>query len=207
MPFRPHDAATHALTRAENLLNAANTAGLPAGVAGDKRRSALVLAVAAVDTYMHRLIVDRAEMWDALPLKLAEAEIRFDQLVEEAQASYRAARRPAFNNRPGAHVKNVLRNQLLLKTFQTQRQIEDALTMAGASGKWKAIGKQLGMTTKQISSRLSPIVLRRNQIAHEGDYRRLDRPRNPSLNGITPAEVVNDIQFLRDLVNAIHAAV
>jgi hypothetical protein len=207
MPFRQHDAATHALTRAENLLKAASTAGLPPAVAADIRRSALVLAVAAVDTYMHRLIVDRADMWDALPPKLAETEVRLDQLVEEAQASYRAARRPAFNNRPGVRVKNVLRNQLLLKTFQTQRQIEDALTMAGASGMWGAIGQQLGMTTKQISRRLSPIVLRRNQIAHEGDYRRLDRRRNPNLNGITHAEVLDDIQFLRGLVNAIHAAV
>ncbi len=206
MPFRPYDAATDALARAEALLRAADTSGIAAAVADDMRRSALVLAVAAVDTYMHRLIVDRADMWDKLPPKLAETEVRLDQLVAEAQESYSAARRKPFPSRPGTRIKNVLRNQLLLKTFQTQRQIEDALTMAGASGRWGAIGKHLGLTTKQIAARLNPIVLRRNQIAHEGDYRRLDRPQNAGLNHVSSAEVLDDIQFLRELVDAIHAA-
>lgn len=207
MPFRPHDAATHALTRAENLLDAANTADLPPAVAGDMRRSSLVLAVAAVDAYMHRLIVDRFDMWGQIPGKLAERPIRLDQLVESGKASYRAARRPPFDNRPGVSVKNVLRNQLLSESFQSLRSIEDALTMAGASGLWGSIGSELGMTKAQISARLSPIVLRRNQIAHEGDYERLDRPRTPRLNQMNHDEVLSDIQFLRDLVNAIHAAV
>ena len=109
MPFSPHDAATHALQRAEDLLDAANNEGLPEAVAHDMRRSSVVLALAAVDTYMHRLIVDRASMWDSLPKQLAETEVRFDQLIEEAKASYEAARRHPFNSRPGVRAKRVLR--------------------------------------------------------------------------------------------------
>jgi hypothetical protein len=207
MPFGPHDAATHALQRAENLLDAATTPGITAAVAADIRRLSVVLAIAALDTYMHRLIVERASMWGTLPVKLAETDVRFDQLIEEAQASYQAARRQPFSSRPGVHVKNVLRTQLLSRSFQSLREIENALTMAGASGNWGAIGAHMGMTKDQISNRLSPIVLRRNQIAHEGDYRRLDRPQDPGLNGISDADARSDIQFLRTLVDAIHAAI
>jgi hypothetical protein len=205
MAFGPHDAATHALRRAENLLDAATTDGIPPAVAGDMRRSSVVLAIAALDAYMHRLIVDQSDMWDSLPAKLAGLEVRFDQLVDGAKASYNAARREPFKSRPGVHVKNVLRNQLLSKSFQSPQHIENALTMAGASGNWESIGTHMGMTKKQISDRLSPIVLRRNQIAHEGDYERKDRPRTPRLNSISDADARSDIQFLRSLVDAINS--
>jgi len=141
----------------------------------------VVFAVAAVDAYMHRLIVERADMWASLPKTLAATEIRFDQLVGEAKASYEAARREPFNSRPGVRTKQVLRRQLLLKTFQSPRQIQNALSMAGAGGNWGTIGQQLGMTRAQIDARLNGVVVRRNQIVHEGDYERLDRPQQASL--------------------------
>jgi len=207
MPFTPHDAATHALQRADDLLDASRTDGLPQRAASDVRRSSIVLAIAALDTYMHRLIVDRASMWGPLPRKLADVEVRFDQLVTEAKASYEAARREPFNSRPGVRTKSVLRNQLLLKTFQSSRQIEEALAMAGAAGNWGRIGQELGMTRAQIDARLNPIVARRNQIVHEGDYERLDRPQQARLNTLSENEARSRIQFLRELVNAIHAVI
>lgn len=207
MPFHPHDAARHGLQRAEGLLNAANTPGISPSVAGDMRRSSVVLAIAAVDTYMHRLIVDRASMWGQLPNKLARTPIRFDQLVAEAQASYEAARQQPFNSRPGVRTKSALRNQLLLKTFQSLNEIDEALSMAGASGYWGPIGAHMNLSRGQIEKRLSPIVMRRNQIVHEGDYERLDRPQQPRRNELSEGEARSDIQFLRDLVEAIHAAI
>ena len=208
MPFQPHDAARDALRRADDLLTAADTPGLGPEVAADMRRSSVVLAVAAVDTYMHRLIVDRFSIWSSLPKRLADMPVRLDQLVDGAKASYAAARRDPFDSRPGVGVKSVLRQQLLFMTFQTGRQIENALTMAGAGpGTWAAIGQHLNMTRKQIDTRLAPIVQRRNQIVHEGDYKRLDRPQKARLNPLGKAQARADIQFLRDLVDAIHGVV
>ncbi|MEX1141102.1 MAG: HEPN domain-containing protein [Thermoleophilaceae bacterium] len=207
MPFSPYDAAADALKRADELLDASTRNGIPERVASDIRRSSLVLAVAAVDTYMHRLIVDRASMWDKLPKKLAETGVRFDQLIAEAQESYEAARRTPFNSRPGVRVKQILRNQLLQRTFQSLRQIEEALTMAGAAGNWKPISEQLGMTRAQVDARLGLIVMRRNQIVHEGDYARLDRPRDARRNELSESDARASVQFLRDLAGAIHAVV
>lgn len=207
MPFTPHDAALHALQRAENLLAAAGTQGVPGPVADDMRRSSVVLAISALDTYMHRLVVDRSSIWDSLPAKLASTHIRYDQLVEEAHATYEAARKGQHNPRPGVRVKRFLRDQLLARTFQSPREIDEALRMTGATEFWGPIGTTLGLSKKQIEARLNPIVMRRNQIVHEGDYWRMQKPQVARLNTLTTTEARGHISFLRDLVNAIHAAV
>jgi len=54
-------------------------------------------------------------------------------------------------------------------------------------------------------SRLNAIVDRRNQIAHEGDYSRLDRPQTARTNTITQHEAADDIAFLASLIDAIHS--
>lgn len=79
--------------------------------------------------------------------------------------------------------------------------------MAGASGNWGVIGPRMGMTRKQIEARLNGIVVRRNQVVHEGDYERLDRPRTAKLNPLTGAQAAADIQFVADLIDAIDAAI
>lgn len=94
MPFGPHDAGKDAIGRAQALLAASQNGALPGGVASDMRRLSVVLAIAALDAYMHRLITDRVSTHQKLPGKLAELEVRFDQLLVEADASYEAARKP-----------------------------------------------------------------------------------------------------------------
>jgi hypothetical protein len=50
-------------------------------------------------------------------------------------------------------------------------------------------------------------VTRRNQIVHEGDYERLERPRGPGRNSMTLPAATRDVNFLADLIDAIHAVV
>jgi len=203
MPFRPFDAAKHATKRATAMLEASNQEGLPLGVKDDMRRFSVVLAVAALDTYMHRLIMDRAFSHSKLPGRLAETAIPFDRLLAETDASAKAARSKPFNSRPTTRTRTVLRDQLLKKTFQSPAEVDEALGMAGLSGNWKSIGEQMGMTKKQVEHRLSQIVRRRNWIVHEGDYERLDRPRGPNMNSLSQAEAGDDIDFLARLTAAI----
>lgn len=207
MPFGPHDAGKDAVARAQALLIASQTAGLSTAVAADMRRLSVVLAVAALDTYMHRLITDRAFTHQKLPGKLADLDVRFDQFLLEADASYEAARKAPHASRPRVRVKHVLRNQLLRKTFQSFDDVLTALGMAGASGNWGVIGTQMGITRKQIEARLNGVVTRRNQVVHEGDYERLDRPQKARLNELTSANAATDIQFISDLIDAIDAAI
>src|SRR4051794_6997023 len=106
MPFSPHDAATDALARAQAMLGVSDPqGGMDAETAEDIWRMSLVMAVAALDTYMHRLVVGRAYSHDRLPGKLARLDVTFDQLLKEADDSAVAARRAPHNSRPRVRVK------------------------------------------------------------------------------------------------------
>ncbi len=125
------------------------------------------MAVAALDTYMHRLIVDRAFSHNEMPRELAKLSIDFEHLLAEADKAKAAARSKPHSSRPRVAVKRQLRDRLLRETFQRYDSINRALKMAGRSGSdWVAIGQQLNpsMTPEQIKNRLDGIVIRRNQI-------------------------------------------
>lgn len=210
MPFTPHDAATHAIGRARRLLAASRSStGLTVSVRGDIRRLSIVMAVAALDAYMHRLIVERAYTHQELPAVLAKLDIPFVQLLEQADEAKAAARKKPHNSRPRVAVKRQLRERLLQETFQRYEGVAKALAMSGRSRNWEAIGQELNlpMTPEEIRARLNDVIMRRNQIVHEADYRRLERPRGPGRNAITHAQARADIEFLSELIGAIHAVV
>ncbi|TMC47394.1 MAG: hypothetical protein E6J20_19760 [Chloroflexi bacterium] len=169
----------------------------------------IVMAVAALDTYMHRLIVERAYVHgsDELPGSLAKLEFPFDALLGWVDEAKVAARRRPHKSRPRVALKRQLRDRLLRETFQSYANVTKALGMAGLSGNWQTIGKRFDppLQPDEIRDRLNSIVMRRNQIVHEGDYRRLDRPRDGGLNGISVSQASADINFLEELIDAIHA--
>ena len=210
MPFTPYDAATHAIGRARNLVDQARRQQkvIPYSVRGDMRRLAVVMAVGALDTYMHRLILERAykQPDKKLPGALAKLDLPFEHLLGWADEAGGAARRPPHNSRPRVAVKRQLRDRLLRETYQRFDDVSKALGMAGLAGKWDQIGAQLSppMTPKQVRARLDAIVMRRNQIVHEGDYRRLERPRDSRRNSLHARQARADIDFVAQLIDAIH---
>lgn len=227
MPFTPYDAATDAIARAQALVKGARSTGrvlvrdpttgkraarparLSAPVRADMRRLSVVMAVAALDTYMHRLVVARVFTHERLPGGLARLEVPFEVLLEQADDTARAARRPAHNSRPRVTVKRELRDRLLRETFQTYEAVSRALGMAGRSGDWRAIAAEMPVPIEpsKIKERLNAIVTRRNQIVHEGDYERLEKPRRAKLNGMAHRHAESDIDFIAALIDAIHAVV
>lgn len=209
MPFTPSEAGIHALARAVELLDASRkTKVIAPSVRADLRRLSVVMAVAALDTYMHRLIVARAYTHEQLPALLAKLDVPFERLLLQADVTKDAARRKPHKSRPRVSVKRQLRDRLLRETFQRYEDVGRALKMAGCRGNWQSIGQKLDppLSPEQIKERLDRIVRRRNQIVHEGDYRRLDRPRNARRNSITRAEAAADILFIAALIEAIHEA-
>jgi hypothetical protein len=226
MAFRPYDAATHALRRARALL--ASTALtkrsrpvqlasgktrmrplLQLSVATDMRRLSVVMAVAALDTYMHSLVVTRAYTQWPLPGGLARLDIAFEALLAQADEAKDAARRRPHKSRPRVGVKKQLRDRLLRENFQSYDGVSTALGMAGLSGRWTAIGKQMspGMQPSEIRMRLDEIVRRRNQIVHEGDYERKERPRKAKTTPMSESQARADIDFIAQLVDAIHGVI
>jgi hypothetical protein len=225
MAFAPYDAATHALRRARALL--ASTAltrrtrivkvrgqrrvrrWLPVTVAADMRRLSVVMAVGALDTYMHSLVITRAYTHGQLPGGLARLDVSFEALLAQADEAKEAARKPSHKSRQRVGVKRQLRDRLLQETFQNSAGVSRALGMPGLSGKWKEIGDAMApaMQPEAIKMRLDEIVMRRNQIVHEGDYERKERPRTAKLTPMTPNQAIADIDFIAKLVDAIHAVI
>jgi hypothetical protein len=167
------------------------------------------MAVAALDTYMHRLILERAYTHVKLPGALARLDVSFVELLTKADELKAAARAKPHQPRPRVAVKRQLRDRLLRETFQSYEDVSRALGMAGRSGSWDAIGQGFSptMTPSEIKTRLSSIVIRRNQIVHEGDYKRLERPQRASRNGLSQKDAAREVTFLSDLIDAIHSAI
>jgi hypothetical protein len=167
------------------------------------------MAVAALDTYMHRLIVERAFLHKELPGGLASLEVGFDKLLGQADATGVAARSAPRNSRPRVGVKKVLRERLLRETFQNAEAVSRALGMTGRTGAWASIAENMAQPVphKDAKARLDGIVRRRNQIVHEGDYLRKERPRGPERNLMTLKQARADIDFVEELIDAIHTVI
>lgn len=57
------------------------------------------------------------------------------------------------------------------KSFQDPKKIAEGLSYIwDEKHKWTKIASELGMSSEECTKKLNNIVLRRNQIAHEGDY-------------------------------------
>lgn len=203
---QPYDAATGTIARARALLSHANQVGLPAGVPGDLRRMSVVMALAALDAFMHRLVVSSAYEHKAMPGGLAALTVTFDDLITQADAGV-DARKADKNARPRVAAKRILRDRLLRETFQRYEDVARALSMAGKPKQWQNIAAKIpGSPTKEaVRDRLNTIVDRRNAIVHEGDYERLERPQTAKLVPITAGEARTDVDFLADVIDAIHA--
>ncbi len=207
MAFPPDAAALAMIKRAEGLLSLATTLTKKdqEAVRDDLLRLAIVMAVAALDTYMHRLIVSRAYEEKVLPESLANVTIGFGDLIRQAEVAVKA-RSGGRNARLKVSAKRLLRERLRRDTFQRHEQVSDALAMAGKSGEWKQIAAAMpdSLSPADVKKKLNALVDQRNAIAHEGDYKRLDRPQRAMLNEIKFQETQNSVKFVSDLIHAIH---
>lgn len=212
MPFTAYQAATHAIGRSRRLLLVSAPQGSTAKLLNgnlrvDIRRMSVVMAVAALDTYMHRLILERAFKQSPVSKTLGNLTVRFEQLLNEADSSGAAARAAPHESRPRVAIKRQLRDRLLRETYQSSDGVSKALAMCGRSNIWESIRQNLdpSVTSEELKARLDDIVGRRNQIVHEGDYVRLERPRTARRNHLTYAQARDDIDFLVAFIDAIHS--
>ncbi len=200
MPVAPKQVADDCLNRAKQILAQAAAAG---AVADDLRRMALVMGVAALDTYMHAVVrTSLPNSHGALPKAIADLDISFSEMAQLADNTV-AAQRDNRRSRPWVQVKNALHRKLLKVTFQSFDDVGKAMAMAGVKKGWSKVAGQMGCTVDEIKTRLGSIVHRRNQIVHEGDLRRLVRPRTVEHNDIDEAEVQDHLDWLEQLIGAI----
>ncbi|MCC3441152.1 MULTISPECIES: HEPN domain-containing protein [unclassified Microcoleus] len=162
----------------------------------DMLRAALVLAVSALDYYIHEVV------------RIGMLEIHRGQRLEP----------PAFsgfqislgNARTGINagqnidswLEDEIRQRHSYKSFQQPNAIADAVRLICDKKLWEEVSINMGSPAKDIKQKLILIVDRRNKIAHEADI-------DPtlSLGNRWPIDelLVNEaVNFLEQVVESIH---
>jgi len=164
-----------AITQFESNLTSARQLGVIFGAFQDKvteaisldelLRAEIVLAVSALDCYVHDVV--RIGMVKALPLASGEpnAYLNFGVSMQFAKRLLQAA---SLGEKASLLDKEIRRLHGF-RTFQNVDNISQALSLIGVADIWNKVGTVLGMPAADVKTRLNVIVDRRNKIAHEGD--------------------------------------
>lgn len=209
MPFHPINASDACLRRSRRLLALATNELPDAKVKNDLRRSALVMAVTAVDSYMHWLVyrqISEVRKEGDLPKSLAKLDLPFTDIALLADATIRG-RKDGVDTRPWVQVKNAMQKRLLKETFQSYEQVATAFSWAGIEKPWSRVAAKLGIQANDIKSQLNALVHRRNQIVHEGDITRASRPHKLKYNEVDHAQVAADVDWIAALIQAVEQVV
>ena len=164
-------------------------------------RAEIVLAVSALDCYVHDVV--RIGMTRALALSSGEpnAYLNFGVSMQFVKRLLRAS---SPRDRASLLDQEVRRLHGF-KTFQNTESISQALSLLGIRGIWDSVGLVLGMPSRDVKTRLALIVDRRNKIVHEGD---IDASLGiGSKYPIDLPAVHQAVSFLESLVKSIHRAI
>jgi len=165
----------------------------------DLLRAEVVLAVSAFDHFIHELArLGTLETFVGTRLP-TPAYKRFEVSLEAVGL---ILANPANPTPLDQEVK--LRHSWL--TFQKPDKVADALRLVSEKIIWEEVGARVGIPAGDVKARLSAIVDRRNQIAHEAD---LD-PTDPTLQTrwpISPGDADGVVEFLEQIGTAIFEVV
>ena len=162
----------------------------------DMLRSALVLAVSALDYYIHEVV--RIGMLEIHRGERPEppAFSGFQISLGNARAGINAGQNI------DSWLEDEIRQRHSYKSFQQPNAIADAVRLICDKKLWEEVSINMGSPAKDIKQQLSLIVDRRNKIAHEADI----DPSYP-IGDRWPIDelLVNEaVDFLEQVVESIH---
>lgn len=169
--------------------------------ASDLLRWQWVLAVSALDKYIHDILTD-GMVEQYINKKPHTSKFDTFQLGMKTIINIQSAPVPeiAFRN-------EVIRKNSYL-SFQDPDKIADALSFIwNVPNKWDVISRNMAtpISSSDLKIKLKNIVVRRNQIVHEGDCLSANIPM--AQQQITASDTQDVIQFITELVDAIDASV
>ena len=168
----------------------------PAIDASDLLRAQIVLAVSALDFYVHEItVIGMLEVLGGV------------RPVTPAFEKYRVSVGAMIAGLPtGSHdwFEADVRERHSFLSFQQPDKIADAIRLFSDVKLWSSVSAALGQDEATVKARIRLIVDRRNKIAHEADL-------DPSYPGsrwpITESDVASSCQFLSQIAEAIHVTV
>ncbi|MEG3876315.1 HEPN domain-containing protein [Microcoleus sp. herbarium7] len=162
----------------------------------DILRAALVLAVSALDYYIHEVV--RIGMLEIHGGQRPEppAFSRFQISLGNARAGINAGQNI------DSWLEDEIRQRHSYKSFQQPEAIADAIRLISDKKLWEEVSTNMTRPAKDIKQQLNGIVDRRNKIAHEADI----DPSYP-IGDRWPIDelLVNEaVDFLEQVVESIH---
>ena len=165
----------------------------------DLLRSELMMAVSALDHYVHELV--RIGMLDVYlgNRTPTDAYLRFQ--IPLGSALQATATQDATNPE---WLEDRIRIQHGYRSFQTPDNIAEAIRLVSDVQLWNEVAATMATTSQDVREQLRLIVDRRNQIAHEADV-------DPSYGGrlwpIDPSLADGTVTFIERIAEAIYAVV
>ncbi len=198
-----HDAILHLR---ENIARVRSLGGLyqamhrlmtPAVDCTDILRAQIVLAVSALDYYVHEITrLGMLEVYSGIRPQTT-AFLRFQVSIEAAIVGI-------TNTGQSAWFDGEIRDRHGYLAFQQPDKIADAVRLFSSSELWPSVAIVLGLPVDDVKTQLRLIVERRNKIAHEAD---LDPSYPSTLWPISAADASNTVDFVERVCEAIHSSV
>lgn len=159
----------------------------------DILRAELVLAVSALDHFIHELV--RRGM-----LQIQQGNRPPTDAYRAFQVSIEAIGQALSSPGSDSWLDDAIRESHGWRSFQQPEKIAEAVSLVSAKKLWQEVGTQMGRPADDVRTTLKTIVDRRNKIAHEADM----DPTNPGERWPISAGLVDDaVDFLEELGSAI----
>lgn len=167
----------------------------------DVLRAALVMSVSALDRFVHETV--RAGMLEAYRARQPRtgAFLRFQVTLQSVFQGFDTPNSTGW-------LENQIRERHGHQSFQTPDHIADAIRLVSDVALWNEVARHLSMEPREVRSRLSLIVQRRNKIAHESDIMPDYAGQvaySDSRSPIDEVMVGNAINFIEQIVEAIYS--
>jgi hypothetical protein len=188
------------LARARTLSGVAASIGAlttPAIDVSDIHRAALVLAVSALDYFVHEFV--RLGMLEVHRGKRAatDANLSFKVPIVAVRSGFADLTQDDW-------LDEAVREAHSWLSFQHPDKIADAIRLVSTVKLWQEVANEIGSEASAVKARLIVIVDRRNKIAHEADM----DPTNPGNQWPISAALVEDaFDFIESMVKAIYKSV
>ncbi|MBF8267223.1 MAG: hypothetical protein HW388_731 [Dehalococcoidia bacterium] len=191
--FHSNIERTRTLIAIHNSVEASTTKVLDTS---DMLRSAIVMAVSALDHYVHEVVRFGMLEISRRQRPTTDAFLKFDVSLE-------SVRQMSVDPLDELWLENEIRRRHNWQSFESPDRIADAIRLISDTKLWDVVAVKLGHSSVGVKKELSVVIDRRNKIAHEADV-------DPSFPGtrwpIDDRMVIDVVTFIEQVGNGIHHA-
>ena len=163
----------------------------------DVLRSEFVLAVSALDYFIHEIV--RLGMLD-----IYRGNRPRTPAFQRFQVSMSSIEDAISDSHSDTWLEQEIINRHSYQSFQTYENIAGAVRLISSAQLWSEVAGRVGLTTQELRETLGLIVSRRNRIAHEADM----EPSDPGMPLPIDDHIVDEaVNFIEQIAEAIFATV